>query len=176
MAKTGDDKLTDKQRMFCLEYIVDLNATQAAIRAGYSENTAQEIGSQNLSKLIIQNEIQELIKKRSERTEITADMVLKELAKIGFSNIAEFTDNSNGIVNINGLEQFKTACISSIECVTRQVGEDAEITVTKLKLHDKISALEKIGRHLGMFEKDNAQKQPLVSPQIILSPNASKPK
>jgi phage terminase small subunit len=175
MAKSKHENLTDKQAMFCKEYLIDLNATQAAIRAGYSEATAQVIGSENLSKPIIQAEIQDLIKKRSERTEITSDMVLKELAKIGFSNIAEFTDNSNGIVNINSLEQIKTACISSIECVTRLVGDDAEITVTKLKLHDKISALEKIGRHLGMFEKDNEQKKPMVAPQIIM-PNGNKPK
>lgn len=71
------DKLTDKQNMFCKEYLVDLNATQAAIRAGYSAKTANRMGAENLSKPVIQSRIQELIKEREQRTEITADMVLQ---------------------------------------------------------------------------------------------------
>ena len=78
-------KLTDKQRTFVEEYLVDLNATQAAIRAGYSEKTAKDIGCQNLAKLYIQDAIALAMDERSERTEITSDNVLKEIAKIGFS-------------------------------------------------------------------------------------------
>ncbi len=75
-------KLTPKQALFVKEYLIDLNATQAAIRAGYSNKTARQIGEQNLSKLVIQNAIQEALAKRSERTEITADMVLQRLWSI----------------------------------------------------------------------------------------------
>lgn len=71
------EKLTPKQAMFVKEYLVDLNATQAAIRAGYKEKTATVIGAQNLTKLNIQTAIQEAMNKRTERTEITADMVLQ---------------------------------------------------------------------------------------------------
>jgi phage terminase small subunit len=70
-------KLTPKQEMFCKEYLIDLNATQAAIRAGYSLKTAQRIGSENLSKPLIAERIQELMNKRSEKVEISADWVLK---------------------------------------------------------------------------------------------------
>lgn len=82
-------KLTAKQERFCREYIIDLNATQAAIRAGYSKKTANRIASENLSKLDIQKKIQELQQERAERTEITQDKVLKELAGIGFAPITK---------------------------------------------------------------------------------------
>lgn len=161
--------LSDKQELFCREYLLDLNATQACIRAGYSKKTACEQGSQHLSKLNIQARIQQLMKNRSDRTEITSDKVLNELAKIAFSNIQDFTDNTNGVVNINGLEPNVTAAVSSIEVMSSSVGEESSIKISKLKLHDKLRALEQIGKHLGMFEKDNAQKQPIIAPNIILS-------
>lgn len=82
-------KLTAKQERFCTEYIIDLNATQAAIRAGYSSKTANRIASENLSKPDIQRKIQELQQERAERTEITQDRVLKELAGIGFAPITK---------------------------------------------------------------------------------------
>lgn len=76
-----EKKLTPKQELFCKEYLVDLNATQAAIRAGYSEKTAKEIGCENLTKPNIQNYVQELIGERSERVEITAENVLKDIVE-----------------------------------------------------------------------------------------------
>ena len=78
-------KLTAKQERFCREYIIDLNATWAAIRAGYSEKTANRIASENLSKLDIQEKIRQLQQKIEARTEITQDKVLNELANIGFA-------------------------------------------------------------------------------------------
>lgn len=74
--------LTEKQKRFIDEYLIDLNATAAAIRAGYSEKTANEIGSQNLVKLSIQKAIAERLKERQQRTEITQDYVLRNLKKI----------------------------------------------------------------------------------------------
>ena len=82
-------KLTAKQRTFIQEYLIDLNATQAAIRAGYSKKTAQQVGSQNLSKLVIQTSIQKAMKQRSERTGITAVKVLDAIAEIGFADFSE---------------------------------------------------------------------------------------
>lgn len=79
-------KLTEKQKRFCEEYLIDLNATQAALRAGYSQRTAYSIGDENLKKPEIQNYLKELMKQRSERTGISADTVLKELEKIAFSD------------------------------------------------------------------------------------------
>ncbi|HGJ5891174.1 MAG TPA: terminase small subunit, partial [Arsenophonus apicola] len=74
--------LTDKQEAFCREYLIDLNATQAAIRAGYSEKTAKDIACQNLAKLNIQKRIQTLMEERKNRIEVNADYVLKRLVEI----------------------------------------------------------------------------------------------
>lgn len=80
-------KITPKQQRFVEEYLVDLNATQAAIRAGYSRKTARQIGEQNLSKLDIQSAITKAREKRSERTQITVDRVLEEIARIGMGDV-----------------------------------------------------------------------------------------
>lgn len=145
-----EKKLTPKQQRFVEEYLIDLNATQAAIRAGYSEDTANEIGSQNLAKLSVRAAIDAALAERSKRTEITADMVLMELGRIGFSNINNYLR-----FNPTGVEMFDSSkmnddalrCISEIsETVTKEGG------TVKFKLHDKVSALEKIGKHLGMFK------------------------
>ncbi len=100
-------KLTDKQQQFVLEYLKDLNATQAAIRAGYSENTANVIGSENLSKPYIKEKIDEAMEKRSERVKIDADEVLKGILDIRdnamqkaineHSGINEMIDKSNAL-------------------------------------------------------------------------------
>jgi phage terminase small subunit len=78
----NESKLTNKQKMFCKEYIVDLNASQACIRAGYSEKTAKEIGCENLTKLNIQEEITRLMKSREERVQLTADKVLEDIERV----------------------------------------------------------------------------------------------
>ena len=80
-------ELTDRQARFCEEYLIDLNATQAAIRAGYSEKTAREQAAQNLSKLNIQEKIVELKAERSKRTEITQDSVIQELAAVARAEV-----------------------------------------------------------------------------------------
>ena len=72
-------KLTDKQDLFCKEYLLDLNATQSAIRAGYSEKTAQQIGSENLSKPVIQETIKEYMAKRADKLDLTAEGVLQDI-------------------------------------------------------------------------------------------------
>ena len=82
--------LTPKQQRFVEEYLIDLNATQAAKLAGYSEKTAFRIGTENLHKPAIQVAIQEALQKRSDRTEITADSVLRELAVLAFSDMAHY--------------------------------------------------------------------------------------
>lgn len=141
--------MNDRQREFCRQYLVDLNATQAAIRAGYSTKTANEQGSQLLAKLSIQEEIQKLIKERSQRTEVTADKVVKELAKLGFSNIADFVEFGPAGVNMRDWETLAEqdmACVAEVSQVDTKEG-----TNVKFKLHDKKSALELLGKHLGLF-------------------------
>lgn len=137
--------LTEKQKRFVAEYLVDLNATQAAIRAGYSKKNADKIGHELLGKTRVSDAIQEAMNERSSRTEITQDMVIRELAAIGFSKATDYVRIQDGIVLIkdtDGLTDAQKTAISSIE--------DGKYGV-KIRLHDKVRALEKIGEHLGMF-------------------------
>ncbi|NFG27694.1 terminase small subunit [Clostridium botulinum] len=143
-------KMTAKQKLFCNEYLIDLNATQAAIRAGYSESSARDIGYENLTKPHIAAYIEKRMGKREIRTEITQDKVLNELAKIGFANIDDYVvvDSSSGydkviIKDTKDIPDDKISAISSI----KQGANGVEV-----KLHDKVRALENIGRHLGMFK------------------------
>lgn len=148
------DKLTPKQQAFVNEYLIDLNATQAAIRAGYSEKTAGKIGQENLTKPDIAKVIAEAMESRSQRTEITADRVLQELAKIGFSDIRKLFSDFGTLLPVNELDDDAAASLSSIEITTRKArgGDDDEVEeVAKVKLWDKRAALVDIGKHLGMF-------------------------
>lgn len=151
------NKLTDKQKTFVDEYLLDLNATQAAIRAGYSKKTAQRIGSENLSKPLIQAAIAKAMKARSERTEITADRVLQELAKLGFSNIQGIFTEAEQLRAISALPEEVAACIQSIEVVVKPTHEEDDDGnkivehIHKIKLADKRGPLELLGKHLVLF-------------------------
>lgn len=169
--------LSPKQLQFCKEYLIDLNATQAAIRAGYSINAAKEQGSRLLTYANIQEKIQELKQLRSERTEITADMVLKELAAVGFAKITDFLkvsemsievekedpeaddegeDDEDGLPVVTDKRFFKMVEIFETDKMpTPAIPAIASIKQgpkgIELKLHDKVKSLELIGKHLGMF-------------------------
>lgn len=150
-------KLTEKQKTFVNEYLVDLNATQAAIRAGYSEKTAAATGYENLRKPQIAAEIAKAQQKRAERTKITADRVLEELGKIGFANMQDFirtTDQGDAFVDLSQLTREQAAAINevTVEDFKDGRGEDArDVRRVKFKLSDKRAALVDIGKHLGMF-------------------------
>lgn len=146
--------LNDKQKRFCEEYVIDLNATQAAIRAGYSENTAGSIGFDLLKKPEINEFVKILQLKLSEQSSITAEMVLRELAKCGFANIQDTLEEGNSIVDISKIDRNKAAAVSGVKRTVKEfTNEHGTETTTQVevKFHDKISALEKIGKHIGMF-------------------------
>jgi len=148
------DSLNEKQKRFCEEYVVDFNGRQAAIRASYSEDTAAEQASRLLNNVNISEYISKLQKKLSDKTQITAEKVINELAKIGFSNVQDFIEDSNNIKDISQIDKKKAAAISSIKkSVTRFGNGTSEGTkeVVEFKIWDKVAALEKIGKHLGLF-------------------------
>ena len=149
-------KLTAKQQTFVEEYLIDLNATQAAIRAGYSKKTAYSIGSELLKKPEIQEAIQKAKADRSKRTQVTSDMVVAELAKIGFSDLRNCLTSSGQLVDPQDWDDNTAGAISSLEVVANTRGgngdENEPIDYThKIKTWDKNSALEKLGKHLGMY-------------------------
>ena len=138
--------LTKKQKLFCEEYLIDLNATQAAIRAGYSPETAGAIGAENLKKPQIQKAIAKAMADRSRRTGVNADRVLMELAKIAFVNAADVIDAEDATLKEDAIAE-DLAAVQSVKVKT--FGEDG--VEREIKLADKIKALELLGRHLGMF-------------------------
>ena len=145
-------RLTEKQKRFVEEYLVDLNATQAAIRAGYSTKTADRIGPELLGKTCVSAAIQKAIAARSERTEITQDAVLRELAAIGFSRATDYATIRGPLVEMTPTDKLSDAQKKAVASI-----EQGNFGI-KVKLHDKVKALELLGRHLGMFENKASQK------------------
>lgn len=146
--------LTEKQRRFCEEYLIDLNATQAAIRAGYSEDTAGQIGWENLKK----PEIQEYLKTRQnelqEATGITQKRVLEEYAKVAFLDIRKFYTVDGALKPVHDLDDEAAGALAGVEVYEEKTGaEDVEAigTTKKIKTYDKVKALDSLARHLGMF-------------------------
>lgn len=141
--------LTKKQKHFVEEYLIDLNATQAAIRAGYSPDTAKAIGCENLTKPNIKEYIDKAIAERSKRTGINQDRVIRELARIAFVNAAKVIDTKDATIK-EGASDDDTAAIQSVK--VKSFGEDG--IEREIKLADKIKAMELLGKHLGMFQNN----------------------
>lgn len=142
-------KLTDKQERFVEEYMLDLNATQAAIRAGYSIKNAGKISSELLGKTRIAQAIDKKKAERSKRTGITADRVLREYARIAFANAKDIIDFENGGI-LEDADEDDLAAVQSVKVKTSSGNVDTE--EREVKLADKQKALEMLGRHLGMFK------------------------
>lgn len=134
--------------------MIDLNATQAAIRAGYSVESAGSIGSELLKKPEIRARIDRAMAERSKRTGINADRVLLELGKIAFVNAVDVINMDDATIKA-GAARDDTAAIASVKVKTIP-GEDADGVEREIRLADKLKALELCGKHLGMF-KDNPE-------------------
>lgn len=159
------EKLTPKQEQFCREYLIDLNATQAAIRAGFSKKTATEIGYEYLRKPHIQQCLQSLKAKRAEKTEITAERVLREYAKLAFSSLGDFMrvqEDGRAYYDLSAATPDQLAAIQEFsvdEFTTGKAGAKGNgkgmagrgIERMRIKLADKKGALDSIGKHIGMF-------------------------
>lgn len=157
--------LTDKQKRFCEEYIIDLNGAQSAIRAGYAEGSARVEASRLLSNDNIQDYISTLQKNKSEELNISQNMVLKELMKIAFGDVKNYFDDLGRLIDINELENNVSASIKSVTVLTEKTiggGEfNIETNIKKLESYDKLKALDTINKMLGFYEKDNNQKKPI---------------
>jgi len=153
-------KLTAKQKRFIEEYLIDLNATQAAIRAGYSPHSARDIGSENLTKPHIRARVEEALAERSKRTGINADRVVRELARIAFVNAADLINFETATI-AEGASEDDTAAIASVRVKTipTDAGEGVE---REIRICDKLKALELLGKHLGMFNNDPESNVPVT--------------
>lgn len=141
--------MTPKQKRFVEEYLVDLNATQAAIRAGYSVKRADAIGYENLRKPEIKDAIEKAQAERSVRTEVTMDRVVQELARIAFIDprrVFRWGPNGVTLIDSDSLTDDEAAIVSEVsETITENGGS------VRGKRYDKIKALELLGKHLGGF-------------------------
>lgn len=140
-------KLTAKQELFCREYLIDLNATQAAIRAGYSEKTAHSIGAENLIKPEIQNYIQSLKQDRNERNKIDADYVLKRLTEIDQMDVIDILSSTGDLLPIREWPKVWRTTLSGLDIAIIGSG-DTEAIMKKIKWPDKVKNLELLGKHI----------------------------
>ena len=169
--------LTPRQERFVQEYLVDLNATQAAIRARYSRKTADVQGVRLLGNVKVQAVLQEAMQKRSRRTEITQDWVLEELRKVAAANGAVYAkvvtkeQPETVLDEVTGEEKQVSRLTQFVELTdTDDLSEDQRAAISgieqtrngiKVATYDKVKALELLGKHLGMFsDKAPAEKQP----------------
>lgn len=161
MAKDGKN-LTQKQRIFVLEYIQSFNATEAARRAGYSERSASETGHENLRKPQIQAAIAEAVNKRMEGLEVSADRVLNELARIAFSDIRDYTRWGENGVRLRPSDEISEDAARAVSMVSE--ASSLHGGSTSFKLHDKKGALELLGKHLKLFTDKVEQSGPAGGP------------
>lgn len=142
--------LTPKQARFVEEYLIDFNASGAARRAGYAPKRANVIGYENLSKPDIQAAVQAAIRERSAKTGITAERVIKEIARVALAdprNVMEWGPNGVRLRESSELTDDAAAAVSE---VSETVGANG--SSMKVKMHDKVAALEKLARHVGLYD------------------------
>lgn len=155
MAKTAERKLTKKQAQFAQEYLVDLNATQAAMRAGYSPKTARQLGNRLLATPHVAREIERRRSERMERTEITSDVVLMELLRLARADISMAFDENGTLKPLHEIPEDVRRAIAGVDVdeLFEGRGKDREMIgyVKKIKFWDKTKALELLGKHLNLF-------------------------
>lgn len=140
-------KLTPKQQRFVEEYLVDLNATQAAIRAGYSVKTAEQQGYQLLHKTSVSTAIAQAQAELSKRTGVSQERIIRELAKIAFVDLKDIVEWGQDGINLKAQDEVDGSVLQSVTETWLPKGG----TKTEVKAHDKTRALELLGKHLGMW-------------------------
>lgn len=151
--------LSDRQHRFVEEYLVDLNARQAAVRAGYTARGARTTGPRLLKDPEIAAAIAKAQADRGRRTGITADRVLQELALLGFANMLDYMTvqpDGTAYVDLADLDRLQAAAIQEVVVDEYKEGRGAEardIKRVRVKLADKRGALDLLGKHLGLFKE-----------------------
>lgn len=140
--------LTDKQEMFCREYLIDLNATQAAIRAGYSTRTANRTASENLSKLDIQLRISELKTQRNDLVGINATYVLNRLVEIDRMDVLDILNSSGELKPVSEWPAVWRTTLSGLDVLEMASEGNSAALLKKIKWPDKVKNLELLGKHI----------------------------
>ena len=148
-AREPERGLSVMEQAFVEEYIIDFNGARAARAAGYSEKNDAVIAYQTLRRPHVQAYIGQVIQERTIRTQVTADRVVEELAKIAFASIGDYVEFGPEGVKFKNKDEVDSALISEISETDTESGGKKK----KIKLHDKMKALELLGKHLGMFSE-----------------------
>lgn len=156
--------LTDKQKRFVDEYLVDLNATQAAARAGYSARTANEQGARLLANASVRKAVQQGQQRSARKLEITRERVLREYARLAFFDPRELFLEDGKPRDISQLDQDTAAALVGLDVleVYEGTGENRRLAgcTKKYKLANKLGALDSLGKHLGLFSTGAAAAVP----------------
>lgn len=158
-------KLSPRHETFCREYLVDLNASQAAIRAGYSKAAAGALGYDLLQIPKVAARVKQLMDERAARVQITQDRVLRELARLAFSDLRQAFREDGTLKLPHEWDDDTAAAMAGVDTTTSSVGgDDSPITLTtkKVKVFDKSAALTLAMRHLGMLNDKLEVTMPTV--------------
>lgn len=161
MTEKPQANITKRQETFCREYLIDLNGTQAAIRAGYSKKTANEQAARLLANVNVSVYLQTLMDERMKRVEVDADWVLKRLTQDATADIADLYDDHGNLKQVKDWPiAFRTGLVAGVDTVQERDGEDPDgqpiyVTVRKIKLMDRAKLIEMIGKHtsIGAFKE-----------------------
>ena len=150
MPKSKNGNLTAKQDEFCRQYIVDLNGTQAAIRAGYSPKTARQIADENLSKPDIQVRITQLRRDVQERTDISGDAVLIRFNNIASFRLSDILDFDGNFVTYKPMSEWNEAALEAVTAIKRSPDGTIEV-----KISSKQVAQDSLAKALGIYSEFN---------------------
>lgn len=149
-------ELNEKQIRFCDEYLVDFNASQAAFRAGYSKKTGAVYAFQLLQRADVQKYLESRKIKLARKLEITQERTLREIARLAYSDIRKLFNDDGSMKVLTELDDDTAAALSAVEVEERRVGENDDLMLViktkKLKLRDKLNALEMLAKHFKIYE------------------------
>ena len=147
--------LTPKQQRFVAEYLIDLNATQAAIRCGYSAKTAKQQGSRLLTHVDIQAAVAEKATRQLETVDLSATRILEEMRRLALADVRGLFDEHGNLRPLHLLTDEQAASVAGVEVIIKnaKAGDGQTDTVHKIKVWDKPKALEMLGKHLGLFQE-----------------------
>ena len=159
--------MTEQVKRFADRYFETLKGKESAIYAGFSEKTAAVQASQMLASEEVENYLSVLRAELGEKTGITQARVLQEIGRLAFSDIRNYYNGDNQLIPITDLDDNAAAALSSVKVDEINAGEVTIGYTKEVKIYNKLDALEKLVKHLGMYEKDNSQSKPeLIQPQV----------
>lgn len=166
------NKLTAKQELFVKHYLIEKNASKAAKLAGYG--SPMSVCTRLLENAGISAAIKEKQAEMHQKLDINAERVLQELASVGFANISDYMDWNDGSVNLKDSGQLTREQTGAVSEVVYHFGENSG--QVKIKMHDKLKALEKLGSHLGMWKENTTINIQMPDYDEILKRNNYQPR